>query len=101
MAGSTMFSRLSTRLGSLSLNLNKANTKAVLPTISPLQSSLESQASSSLKRLSRDSRLPVQLSCLVSMVPLHEAIASARLTSMLSVESQSWGLTPQGISMPL
>ncbi|XP_038696382.1 uncharacterized protein LOC119993348 [Tripterygium wilfordii] len=101
MAGSTLVSRLSTRLGSLSLNLNKSITKSVLPTISPSKSSSEFQVSSSLKRLSRDSRLPVQLSCLVSMVPLHDAIASARLTSMLSAESQSWGLTPQGISMPL
>ncbi|XP_038698955.1 uncharacterized protein LOC119996408 [Tripterygium wilfordii] len=101
MAGSTVVSRLSSRLGSFSLKLNKSFTKSVLPTVYPLKSSSESQVSSSLKYLARDSRLPVQLSCLVSMVPLHDAIASARLTSMLSAESQSWGLTPQGISMPL
>ena len=38
------------------------------------------------------------MSCLISMMPLHSAIASARLTSVLSVESQSWGLIPQGES---
>lgn len=42
-------------------------------------------------------RLPVEVRCLVSMMPLHSAIASARLRSILSAESQSWGLIPQGI----
>ena len=41
------------------------------------------------------------MSSLVSMMPLHSAIASARLTSVLSVESQSWGLIPQGESLYL
>ncbi|KAM3713328.1 hypothetical protein ACJW30_01G249000 [Castanea mollissima] len=35
------------------------------------------------------------------MIPLHNAIASARLVSSLSADSQSWSLVPQGISMPL
>ena len=43
-------------------------------------------------------RLPVELSCCLSMLPLHSAIASARLISSLSVESKSWGLVPQGQS---
>ncbi|KAL8517168.1 hypothetical protein ACS0TY_015399 [Phlomoides rotata] len=48
------------------------------------------------------SRLPVELSSsLDTMMPLHNAIASARLQSSLSAESQRWGLVPQGISMPL
>ncbi|KAM0938572.1 hypothetical protein DsansV1_C23g0179651 [Dioscorea sansibarensis] len=46
-------------------------------------------------------RLPLDSSCLVSMQPLHNAIASARLNSVLAAESQSWGLVPQGMSMPL
>ncbi|KAJ0986050.1 hypothetical protein J5N97_004406 [Dioscorea zingiberensis] len=46
-------------------------------------------------------RFPLDSSCLVSMQPLHSAIASARLKSVLAAESQSWGLVPQGISMPL
>ncbi|XP_039115665.1 uncharacterized protein LOC120251194 [Dioscorea cayenensis subsp. rotundata] len=46
-------------------------------------------------------RLPLDSSCLVSMQPLHNAIASARLKSVLAAESQSWGLVPQGMSMPL
>ncbi|XWS17730.1 hypothetical protein CRYUN_Cryun33cG0092300 [Craigia yunnanensis] len=100
MAGSTFLSRLSSsRLKALPFKL-KSN-KSVLPTISPLNSSSQSQVSSSMKRISGISRLPVELSCLISMMPLHSAVASARLRSFLAVESQSWGLIPQGISMPL
>ncbi|OMO91026.1 hypothetical protein COLO4_18682 [Corchorus olitorius] len=101
MAGSTILSRLSSsaRLNAIPLKL-KSN-KSVLPTISPLKSSSQSQVSSSAKRISGISRLPVELSCLMSMMPLHNAVASARLRSFLAIESQSWGLIPQGISMPL
>lgn len=41
-------------------------------------------------------RLPSRVRCLASMMPLHSAIASSRLISVLSAESQSWGLIPQG-----
>lgn len=41
-------------------------------------------------------RLPLQLSCVESMLPLHSAIASATLISSLSSESDSWALVPQG-----
>ncbi|KAJ6731474.1 hypothetical protein OIU79_002737 [Salix purpurea] len=47
-------------------------------------------------RFSRTSRLPLQLSCVESMLPLHSAIASATLISSLSSESDSWALVPQG-----
>ncbi|XP_078429002.1 uncharacterized protein LOC144701147 [Wolffia australiana] len=61
-----------------------------------------SEISSKTRRISRSIiRLPAELSCLESMLPLHSAIASARLQSVLSAESQSWGLIPQGLSMPL
>ncbi|XVF48534.1 hypothetical protein PTKIN_Ptkin03bG0198400 [Pterospermum kingtungense] len=100
MAGSTILSRLSkARLKAFPLNL-KSN-KSVLPTISPPNSISQSQVASSVKRVSGISRLPVELSCLMSMMPLHSAVASARLRSFLAIESQSWGLIPQGISMPL
>ncbi|KAK9208081.1 hypothetical protein WN944_000435 [Citrus x changshan-huyou] len=90
MAGSSILSRLSssTRLPSLSLKL-RAN-KSTIPSISPLKSSSLPQVSSSVKRVS--SRLPVELSCLISMLPSHSAIASARLQSLISTDSQSWGL---------
>ncbi|GAY48275.1 hypothetical protein CUMW_110470 [Citrus unshiu] len=91
MAGSSILSRLSssTRLPCLSLKL-RAN-KSTIPTISPLKSSsLPQVSSSSVKRVS--SRLPVELSCLISMLPSHSAIASARLQSLISTDSQSWGL---------
>ena len=41
-------------------------------------------------------RLPAELSCLESMMPLHSAIATARLRSILAAESQSWGMVPLG-----
>ncbi|MBA0810614.1 hypothetical protein Gohar_002586 [Gossypium harknessii] len=100
MAGSTILSRLSSsRLKALPVKLKSS--KPVLPTISPLKSSSQSQfssassSSSSVKRISGISRLPVELSCLISMMPLHSAVASARLRSFLAIESQSWGLIPQ------
>ncbi|XP_022750184.1 uncharacterized protein LOC111299325 [Durio zibethinus] len=100
MAGLTILSRLSSpRVKALPFKLKCS--KSVLPTISPLNSSSQSQVSSSVRRISGISRLPVELSCLISMMPLHSAVASARLRSFLAVESQGWGLIPQGISMPL
>ncbi|XP_020273408.1 protein NUCLEAR FUSION DEFECTIVE 6, chloroplastic/mitochondrial-like [Asparagus officinalis] len=54
-----------------------------------------------VRRSSILSRLPVASSCLMTMLPLHSAIASARLRSELSAESQSWGWIPQGLAMPL
>ncbi|KAE8658103.1 Ubiquitin carrier protein E2 21 isoform 1 [Hibiscus syriacus] len=100
MSGSNIISRLSSaRLKSLPLKLKSNN--SVLPTVSPLKSSSHSQVSSPVNRISGISRLPVELSCLMSMMPLHSAVASARLRSFLAAESQSWGLIPQGISMPL
>nr|KAJ0205338.1 hypothetical protein LSAT_V11C500240570 [Lactuca sativa] len=62
----------------------------------PLKSATSPPSNPSTKRISATSRLPVQLSSLLSMMPLHSAIASCRLTSALSVESQSWGLIPLG-----
>ncbi|GAV90262.1 hypothetical protein CFOL_v3_33671 [Cephalotus follicularis] len=100
MGGSTILSRLSsTRLPSLSVKIQIK--KSTVLTISTLKSSSPCQVSSPVKRMSLVSRLPVELCCLMSMMPLHSAIASARLKSSLSIESQSWGLIPQGLSMPL
>ncbi|ESQ48638.1 hypothetical protein EUTSA_v10021835mg [Eutrema salsugineum] len=94
MAFSKMLGRFSSRIKPLCQNLsNKNGNVSSLP--SPVKSASPSSATS---RLSRSSRLPVELS---SMIPLHNAIASSRLVSSLSIESKSWGLVPQGISMPL
>ncbi|CAL5022660.1 unnamed protein product [Urochloa decumbens] len=46
-------------------------------------------------------RLPLVSSGLLSALPLHSAIASARLRSAIASESRSWCLVPQGNSMPL
>ncbi|KAL2555201.1 protein NUCLEAR FUSION DEFECTIVE 6 [Forsythia ovata] len=73
-----------------------------IPQSSTHSSHLKTVSESSVnKRFTLVSRLPVELSCVETMIPLHSAIASARLRSCLSIESQKWGLVPQGISMPL
>ncbi|CAN6201504.1 unnamed protein product [Urochloa humidicola] len=46
-------------------------------------------------------RLPSVCGGLLTVMPLHSAVASARLRSAISPESQSWGVVPQGNSMPL
>ncbi|KAH9627200.1 hypothetical protein KSS87_020746 [Heliosperma pusillum] len=43
------------------------------------------------QRLFSSSRLPVELACAQSLMPLHSATASALFTSLLSVHAQSWG----------
>ncbi|KAF3947589.1 hypothetical protein CMV_026298 [Castanea mollissima] len=102
MAYSNVVSRLSSRLQPFALKLGK---RSLALELSPLKSCSQSQASSSASasagRFSRISRLPLELSSVETMIPLHNAIASARLVSSLSTDSQSWSLVPQGISMPL
>ncbi|XP_030934621.1 uncharacterized protein LOC115960064 [Quercus lobata] len=102
MAYSNVVSRLSSRLQPFALKLGK---RSLSPELSPLKSCSQSQASSSASasagRFSRISRLPLELSSVETMIPLHNAIASARLVSSLSTDSQTWSLVPQGISMPL
>ncbi|XP_071742327.1 uncharacterized protein [Rutidosis leptorrhynchoides] len=96
-------SRLCSRFQSLSPKFNTSNKNFVsLSTDSSSPSFFKftsnPQISSSFRRTSR---LPVELSALITMLPLHSATASSCLKSGLSLESQSWGLVPQGISMPL
>ncbi|VFQ77190.1 unnamed protein product [Cuscuta campestris] len=90
-----MLSRLSSRLRPAPLKINKS----VSP--SPETSFFNAAPKSTVKRFSLISRLPVELSGVETMMPLHSALASARLNSNLSIESQSWCLAPQGKSMPL
>ncbi|KAJ7973845.1 Protein NUCLEAR FUSION DEFECTIVE 6 like [Quillaja saponaria] len=98
MASSKVMSRLSSRLQPLALKLSKQSLSLELST---LKSTAQSQVSVSSRRISRISRLPLELSSLGSTMALHNAVASARLVSSLPVESCGWGLVPQGISMPL
>ncbi|KAJ1285726.1 hypothetical protein BS78_03G298900 [Paspalum vaginatum] len=53
------------------------------------------------RRSSCINRLPLVSGGLLSALPLHSAIASARLQSAIASESRSWCLVPQGNSMPL
>ncbi|WRX34024.1 hypothetical protein QQP08_026511, partial [Theobroma cacao] len=80
-----VMSRLSSRLQSPTLKLNKTSLSA-----------LQSTSDSSVRRISRVSRLALGLSSVGSMMPLHSAIASSRLVSSLASESGTWSLVPQG-----
>ncbi|CAA2994162.1 Hypothetical predicted protein [Olea europaea subsp. europaea] len=92
MASSRVLSRLSCRLQIGAMKLHKNSTISTHPSL--FKTASESSVN---KRFSLFSRLPVELSCVETMIPLHSAIASARLRSSLSLESQKWGLVPQGL----
>ncbi|KAJ7973846.1 Protein NUCLEAR FUSION DEFECTIVE 6 like [Quillaja saponaria] len=98
MASSKVMSRLSSRLQPLALKLSKQSLSLELST---LKSTAQSQVSVSSRRISRISRLPLELSSLGSTMALHNAVASARLVSSLPVESCGWGLVPQGFGSVL
>ncbi|KAK6919070.1 hypothetical protein RJ641_017492 [Dillenia turbinata] len=95
MASLKCVCRLSSRLQGLFLKTSKSS---LSPTTFSLSSSIFHP---SAKRISRISRTPVELSCLESMMPLHSATASARLTSFLTTESHTWGVVPQGSAFTL
>ncbi|KAF8052365.1 hypothetical protein N665_1568s0003 [Sinapis alba] len=59
-----------------------------------------SSSRSSLRRLTF-SRVPVELSAGVSLIPLHSVTASALLTSLLSLSNQSWGCLSEGFGTTL
>ncbi|KAJ4808331.1 hypothetical protein LUZ62_020897 [Rhynchospora pubera] len=80
------------------------NVSASLRNNSASKSSIGLELPSAVRPVRRTStihRLPLMSAGLLSSLPLHSAIASCRLRSVLSAESQSWGLIPQGNSMPL
>ncbi|KAL3535738.1 hypothetical protein ACH5RR_004199 [Cinchona calisaya] len=90
---SRALSRLSSRLQPIALKIG-GNKKA-----SSFPASISASTSQSAgKRSSWISRLPVELGGVETMLPLHSAIASARLTSSLSVESRTWALVPQELA---
>ncbi|KAL9226331.1 hypothetical protein vseg_002158 [Gypsophila vaccaria] len=47
-------------------------------------------------RLFSSTRIPVELGCAQSLMPLHSVTASALLTSLLSLHAQSWGALSEG-----
>ncbi|CAN6482048.1 unnamed protein product [Victoria cruziana] len=61
-------------------------------------SPLLSSPSSATRRVGR---YAPTLLCSESLMPLHTAIASARLKSNISVNSRLWGWLNQGLSLPL
>ncbi|PWA97967.1 hypothetical protein CTI12_AA024260 [Artemisia annua] len=94
MATLRSISRLCNRIQSLSPKFSPKS----FDSSSFIKSTLNPKNCSSSRTVSR---LPVELSALLTMLPLHSAVASSCLKSGLMIESQSWGLVPQGISMPL
>ncbi|KNA22172.1 hypothetical protein SOVF_036470 isoform B [Spinacia oleracea] len=53
------------------------------------------------KPISSASRLASMLGMVESQKPLHSAIASARLTSILALDSSCWSCLSLGFSLPL
>ncbi|KAM7257428.1 hypothetical protein ACFE04_013169 [Oxalis oulophora] len=88
MASTKVLSRLSSRLNPIALKLNNKKSSSL-----SADHLLHSPLQKSSSRVSRVSRLPVELS---SLQPLHSALASARLVSSLSSAAQSWCLVVQG-----
>ncbi|XP_018459182.1 protein NUCLEAR FUSION DEFECTIVE 6, mitochondrial [Raphanus sativus] len=60
-----------------------------------------SSSRSSLRRRLTSSRIPVELSAGMSLIPLHSVTASALLTSLLSLSNQSWGCLSEGFATTL
>ncbi|KAL5226042.1 hypothetical protein ABZP36_012681 [Zizania latifolia] len=58
---------------------------------SPLLAACSRRASSSFHRL------PLVCGGLLSLMPLHSAVALVRLRSAISPDSQSWGVVPQDV----
>ncbi|AEE35048.1 hypothetical protein AtNW77_Chr1g0071591 [Arabidopsis thaliana] len=54
----------------------------------------------SLRRLTF-SRVPVELSAGISLIPLHSVTASALLTSLLSLSNQNWSCLSEGFASTL
>ncbi|KAJ4770163.1 hypothetical protein LUZ62_054420 [Rhynchospora pubera] len=80
------------------------NVSASLRNNSASKSSIGLELPSAVRPIRRTStihRLPLMSAGLLSSLPLHSAIASCRLRSVLSAESQSWGLIPQGMMILL
>ncbi|XP_039047217.1 protein NONRESPONDING TO OXYLIPINS 2, mitochondrial-like [Hibiscus syriacus] len=67
-----------------------------LKTLSPIPMS-----SPSTRALPRASRIVSALGGLESMMPLHSAIASARLQSIIALDSSCWSCLSQGLATPL
>ncbi|XP_042496184.1 protein NUCLEAR FUSION DEFECTIVE 6, mitochondrial-like [Macadamia integrifolia] len=55
----------------------------------------------SRRKLSLFSRLPMELGCAQSLMPLHSVTASALLTSMLSLNGENWGCLSEGFASTL
>ncbi|XP_018444724.1 uncharacterized protein LOC108816656 [Raphanus sativus] len=58
-------------------------------------------ANGSASRRLTSSRIPVELSAGMSLIPLHSVTASSLLTSLLSLSNQSWGCLSEGFATTL
>ncbi|XP_028762590.1 protein NUCLEAR FUSION DEFECTIVE 6, chloroplastic/mitochondrial-like isoform X2 [Neltuma alba] len=65
-------------------NLRTPSSKSAATPASPIKST-----TSTFRKSSLTSRIAPELGCLQSMLPLHSAVAAARMTSCLSITSRS------------
>ncbi|KAL4178705.1 hypothetical protein AMTRI_Chr13g116440 [Amborella trichopoda] len=77
---------------------SKAFSAPIQSSSSPLGVPRTSHSSSSTvsRRRLLNSRIPAQLGCTMSMLPLHSTVSAARLTSCLSMDSRSCRALSQG-----
>ncbi|XP_047324013.1 protein NONRESPONDING TO OXYLIPINS 2, mitochondrial isoform X1 [Impatiens glandulifera] len=87
-----------------------AASRSLAPRLRPLLSKTQSpkSATSALPSSSNNksfafsaSRIVSALGIAESMMPLHSAVASARLRSNIGADSSCWSLLSQGVSIPL
>ncbi|KAG6598206.1 protein NUCLEAR FUSION DEFECTIVE 6, chloroplastic/mitochondrial [Cucurbita moschata] len=91
----TLLQRSSSSPPSASHLVSKPTMSAPLPSAKPSASSRFS-----VPKLT-NFRLPVELSSVQSLMPLHSATASALFTSLLSLHNNSWGCLSEGFATPL
>ncbi|CAM8945081.1 unnamed protein product [Rhodiola kirilowii] len=63
--------------------------------------SIPSPFSSSTRSVLGASRVVSAIGSVESMMPLHSAIANARLKSIIAVDSSCWSWMSQGLALPL
>ncbi|KAK4262596.1 hypothetical protein QN277_028137 [Acacia crassicarpa] len=82
---------------SVKSNLRTPSSKPATIPAGPIKST-----TSTLRRSSLTSKIAPELGCLQSMLPLHSAVAAARMTSCLSITSRSCRALSQelGLSVP-
>ncbi|KAK9112568.1 hypothetical protein Scep_020087 [Stephania cephalantha] len=96
-----MSSSSATKCWSLASLLSSSSSASAFTTATKLSGGLSSARISARFKPRFISRLPVELGCSQSLMPLHSVTASSLLTSMLSLKGGNWGWLSEGFATPL